>query len=65
MSQLATGAPHLTPAGNLVTNAASFGRHLRAANLSPATIKTYRGAVDVFGRYLAEQGMPSAGGRAG
>ncbi len=39
MSPLATGAPHLTPGGDLVTNAASFGRHLRAANLSPATIK--------------------------
>lgn len=59
MSQLATGAPHLTPAGDLVTNAASFGRYLRAANLSPATIKTYREAVEVLGRYLAEQGMPT------
>jgi site-specific recombinase XerD len=59
MSQLATGAPHLTAAGDLEANAASFGRHLRAANLSPATIKTYREAVDVFAGYLAEQGMPT------
>lgn len=58
MSQLATGAPHLTAAGDLEANAASFGRHLRAANLSPATIKTYREAVDVFARYLTDQGMP-------
>jgi hypothetical protein len=39
MSQLTTGAPHLTPAGDLATNAATFERDLRAANLSPATIK--------------------------
>ena len=50
MSKRATGAPHLTPAGDLATNAASFGRLLRAANLSHATIKTYREAVEVFGR---------------
>ncbi|HEX7948988.1 MAG TPA: phage integrase N-terminal SAM-like domain-containing protein [Candidatus Limnocylindrales bacterium] len=59
MSQLATGAPHLTAAGDLEANVAAFGRHLRAANLSPATIKTYREAADVLARYLGDQGMPT------
>lgn len=53
------GAPHLTAAGDLAANAASWTRHLRASNLSPATLKTYTEAVATFGRYLADQGMPT------
>lgn len=53
------GGPHLTAPGDLGANAASWARHLRASNLSPATLKTYTEAVAVFGAYLAEQGMPT------
>ena len=63
MSQLATGAAHLTAASGLEANGASFGRHLRTANLSSATIKTDREAVDVFARYLGDQGMRRESGR--
>ena len=47
---------------HLTTDAAraSFLRHLRAGNKSPRTIETYLDAVDLFGRFLAAQGMPSA-----
>ncbi len=40
-------------------DAASFGRHLRASNLSPRTVQSYLEAVDLFTRYLDEQGMPT------
>jgi site-specific recombinase XerD len=35
---------------------ASFARHLRAANLSPTTVKSYLDAVDQFSRYLLALG---------
>lgn len=38
----------------------SYTRHLRAANRSPATIKTYLNALSGLIRFLAEQGMPMA-----
>lgn len=59
MSQLATGAAHLSAPGDLQANAASYARHLRAANVAPATLKTYAEAVATFRAFLAEQGMPS------
>jgi len=37
---------------------ASFHRHLRAANRSPRTIQSYLEAVELFDRYVTEQGMP-------
>lgn len=37
----------------------SYARHLRAANRSPRTIKTYLNALEGFRRYLAAQGMPT------
>ena len=40
-------------------DAASFGRHLRASTLSPRTVQSYLEAVDLFSRYLIEQGMPT------
>ena len=36
----------------------SFVRHLRAANRASTTIDGYTRAVDLFDRFLAEQGMP-------
>lgn len=49
---------------HLTTEAAraSFLRHLRAGNKAPRTIETYLDAVDLFGRFLAAQGMPTAVG---
>jgi site-specific recombinase XerD len=53
------------PAANMVTergdidgNAESFAIHLRARNLSPRTQVTYLTALDMFRRYLRDQGMP-------
>jgi site-specific recombinase XerD len=45
--------------GDLVGNAESFARHLRASNLSPRTIQTYMEAVGAFTRFLAAKGMPA------
>lgn len=39
---------------------ASYRRHLRAANRSPATIHTYLAALDALNRWLKVQGMPTA-----
>jgi len=44
--------------GDIAVNAQSFGRALRAANLSPRTVHSYGEAVDLLGRFLAKQGMP-------
>jgi site-specific recombinase XerD len=38
---------------------ASYRRHLRAANRSPATIHTYLAALDGLNRWLKAQGMPT------
>lgn len=44
--------------GDLLANLQSFRRHLRAVNLSPATIYAYSGAVEQLATFLAEHGMP-------
>jgi site-specific recombinase XerD len=36
----------------------SFGRHLRAQNLSPRTVDTYTESVRQLARFLADKGMP-------
>jgi site-specific recombinase XerD len=59
MRQVATSAVDLSAAGDLASNAASFSRHLRAANVAPATLKTYAEAVATLGRFLGERGMPA------
>ncbi len=51
--------PRSIASGGLAADAASFGRHLRASNPSPRTIQSYLEAVDLFGRYATEQGMPT------
>ncbi len=48
----------IIPEGDLAVNMASFGRHLRAENLSPRTQETYTEAVRQFARFVAAQGMP-------
>jgi site-specific recombinase XerD len=59
MHQTTSGAPDLSVPGDLASNAASFARYLRAANVAPATLKTYAEAVRTLGRFLAERGMPT------
>jgi site-specific recombinase XerD len=51
-----------TAASDVLPNLASFARHLRAGNRSPATIKTYSKAVTQLDAFLAAQGMPRAVG---
>lgn len=65
MQSSTTGAgivPEQATDGQLTVQAAveSYTRHLKAENKSPATITAYVGALERFGRYLAEQGMPTA-----
>jgi len=45
--------------GDLAANITSFGRHMRAANLSPATQRTYLAALDRLAAFLESQGMPT------
>ncbi|MBX3031432.1 MAG: tyrosine-type recombinase/integrase [Chloroflexi bacterium] len=49
----------IAPRGDLRPNAASFGRHLRASNLSPRTVQTYLESVDRFATFLEDRGMPT------
>jgi site-specific recombinase XerD len=53
-----TGAAHPTPPG-LERDIASFTRHLRAANLSPKTVRTYLEATGQFARFLVATGRPA------
>jgi len=56
---VAQDAPPVNSGGLPLDEAAtSYRRHLRAANKSPATIAVYTAALEKFGAYLAEQGMP-------
>jgi len=52
-----TSAPH-DSARPLERDIASFARHLRAANLSPKTVRTYLEATGQFARFLAATGRP-------
>jgi site-specific recombinase XerD len=45
--------------GDLEALAASFRRHLRAANLSPRTVTTYTEACEGLRRFLGARGMPT------
>lgn len=45
----------------LLTDLASFTRHLRAENKAPLTIHTYAKAVDALAGFLHRQGMPTEG----
>jgi site-specific recombinase XerD len=54
----ALSAPIVTD-GDLAGNVTSFARHLRAANLSPATQRTYLASLDRLARFLTERGMPT------
>jgi site-specific recombinase XerD len=49
----------IVPTGDLAANVASFRRHLRARNLSPATVRTYLASLDRLAGFLSGQGMPT------
>ncbi|MDP8905603.1 MAG: tyrosine-type recombinase/integrase [Chloroflexota bacterium] len=59
MARAATG-PSQSTAGtpDVLSNLADFGRHLRAGNRSPATIKSYAEAVRQLDAFLEAKGMP-------
>ena len=44
--------------GDIAANLAAFGRSLRAANRSPATVESYTTGVAQFDEFLAGHGMP-------
>jgi site-specific recombinase XerD len=61
MAQVPAGTAEDTASSPDVTlNLASFGRHLRAGNRSPLTIRSYSEAVRQFDAFLAGKGMPRA-----
>jgi site-specific recombinase XerD len=45
--------------GDLAVNATSFARHIRAANLSPATQRTYLASIARLADFLTAKGMPT------
>jgi site-specific recombinase XerD len=58
MAQAPTSAIEDTRSSDVLPNLSSFGRHLRAANKSPMTIKAYTEAVRQFDAFLGDRGMP-------
>lgn len=58
MGYAATTAAIL-PDGDLAANVASYGRHLRASNLSPKTVKAYLEALTLLAGFLTSRGMPT------
>jgi len=57
--QATSGAADLSAPGDPSSSAASFARYLRAANIAPATLKTYAEAVRTLSSFLVERGMPT------
>lgn len=51
--------PRIVTDGDLAANAASYARHLRAANLSPATQRSYLDALRLLADFLSARGMPT------
>jgi site-specific recombinase XerD len=52
-------ASRLPALSDLDTLTGSWGRHLRAANLSPKTVRGYGDAARQLSRFLTERGMPT------
>ena len=57
--QSAPSSLAMVPRGDLAANVASFARHLRAENLSPATQRTYLASLGRLAEFLEERGMPT------
>ena len=51
--------PAIVTDGNLAANVASYARHLRAANLAPATQRAYLDALRQLSDLLTRAGMPT------
>ena len=51
--------PRIVTDGDLAANAASYARHLRAANLTPATQRAYLDGLTLLARFLTDAGMPT------
>ena len=60
MAKAPAGTLEDTAQADVLPNLASFGRHLRAANKSPLTIKSYSEAIRQFDAFLEARGMPQA-----
>jgi site-specific recombinase XerD len=58
MPKPAKATPEITTKGDIDINLKSYGRWLRAANLSERTQETYCESVRQLARYLESQGMP-------
>ena len=65
MAQASTGTRENTAEADVLPNLAPFGRHVRAANKSPRTIKAYSEAVRQFDGFLADRGMFGQSERSG
>jgi len=59
-SKAPTSGAQSSATADIAANAASWGRHLRAANKAPATIHGYLDAIVRLDAFLAERGMPRA-----
>ena len=55
---LSDSVTNYTAAGDIAVNIESYGRHLRAENLSPRAQQTYIESAHQLARFLAQQGMP-------
>jgi site-specific recombinase XerD len=60
MQETPTSTADRTATPDIAANAQSFGRHLRAGNKAPLTIRSYLDAVAMFDAFLATRGMPRA-----
>jgi site-specific recombinase XerD len=60
MAKAPAGSLEDTAQADVLPNLASFGRHLRAANKSPMTIKSYTEAIRQLDAFLEARGMPRA-----
>jgi site-specific recombinase XerD len=58
MAKAPAGSLEDTAQVDVLPNLASFGRHLRAGNKSPMTIKSYTEAIHQLDAFLADRGMP-------
>ena len=56
---MSQAAPRIVPEGDLAVNAQSWRRHLRAANVAPATIETYLISVERLRALLEANGHPT------
>src|SRR4030067_649038 len=64
VSTMRQASADITAAGDIAVNIESYGRHLRAENLSPRTQQTYTESAHQLACFLTQQGMPPRAPRA-